>query len=672
MTNRLAQEDSPYLLQHKDNPVNWYPWGDEALAEARRRDRPIFLSIGYSACHWCHVMERESFSNEETAGLLNCNFVCVKVDREERPDIDAVYMDAISALTGRGGWPLSAWLTPDGAPFYGGTYFPDSPRYGAPSFRQVILAVADAWENKRSDINGSAEAIRRSLDQSMHRDHSATEWESVVKQALDGLASAFDPADGGWGPAPKFPSPMVIEFLLMRLRQEESEQIKIQVEKTLEAMAYGGVFDQLRGGFHRYSTDAQWLVPHFEKMLYDNAQLARCYLHAWQALGRDLYRKTAERTLDYLAAEMRHGLGGFFSSQDADSEGEEGTFFLWTAEEIRQALPHHEAESLMRTYGVTDQGNFEANNILHMTAPPNTASDARALDAARSTLLEARNRRTHPGRDEKIVSSWNGLTLAAFADAARAFQSKRYLDLALALAEFAARELVTRDFRVTHTWKDGHRGGLGFLEDYAYLADGFLALYEANFDERWLLYSRSLADRILTDFARTEGGFYDTDKTHERLLIRPRTLQDSPTPSGNAMAATLLLKLAALTAEPKFQEAAEHTLKSAPPAVNAAPQAFAQWLCAHELLRVGLTEIAVVGQPQSPPVTELLAVVNRGYRPFVVTAATPTGEPSNVAPLVDKALPAGTEAAAWICRKQTCSTAISNPVDMEEKLSTFP
>jgi uncharacterized protein YyaL (SSP411 family) len=668
MANHLAAETSPYLLQHAQNPVDWYPWGPEALKKAETEDKPIFLSIGYSACHWCHVMERESFSDAETAARLNEHFVCIKVDREERPDLDAVYMQAVTAMTGRGGWPLSVWLTPQGTPFYGGTYFPDSPRFGMASFRQVILALDEAWRNRRQDIQQAASTLLAGLTQEQASGTAGAE--TVHEEARGRLADSFDPAHGGWGDAPKFPQPMVLEYLLMWLSSTSDPvpDIKDEVDRTLEAMAFGGIYDQLRGGFHRYSTDDRWLVPHFEKMLYDNAQLARCYVHAWQLLGPDLYRRIAEETLEYLIAEMKHPEGGFYSSQDADSEGEEGRFFLWTVDEMEGILDADLARLARETFGMTPNGNFEGSNILWMAAPPGDPSATARLETVRDQLLAVREQRVHPRRDDKILASWNGLALAAFADAGRALDSVRFRDIAVTLGEFLAREMISPEFRTCRSWKDGRRTGMGFLEDYACLAEGFMALYRATFDERWFEQAHGLTRSMIAGFGRDGGGFYDTSAEHESLVVRPRSLQDSPTPSGNSLAATVLLRMAALTGEGRYWDLATETLRQAAPPAGRAPSVFGQWLSAHYLADVGITEVAVVGDLNGPDAVAMTSVLARTYLPRVVVAARRGETPSSIAVLDGREPPAGVEAAAWVCRGQVCSTAIADPAELLERL----
>lgn len=690
MSGRLSNETSPYLLQHADNPVDWYPWSREALDRAVDEDRPIFLSIGYSACHWCHVMERESFSDPATAALLNAHFVCIKVDREERPDLDTIYMDAVTALTGHGGWPLSVWLTPEGTPFYGGTYFPDRPRFGAPSFTQVLQTLSDLWRDRRGEVEQAAGRILAAL--SRQREGLALEADTVHEAALDTLAASFDPTYGGWGDAPKFPQPMVIEYLLMRLRHSPLPGIEAQIRRTLDAMARGGMYDRLRGGFHRYSTDGQWLVPHFEKMLYDNAQLARCYVHAWRVFEDDHYRRTAEETLEYLLAEMRHPEGGFFSSQDADSEGEEGRFFLWTPEEVTAVLGEEDGRIAIRLYGITHEGDIDGRSVLALRGEPGTGAGATTgrgaagagdagdetevtgewLQSIRERLLAARELRERPGRDDKILASWNGLTLAAFSDAGRMPGSERYLDTANALADFLTRSLIEEPATVFRSWKDGRRSGGGFLEDYACLAEGFMALYQATADESRLALALSLADRILAGFSREGGGFYDTASDHERLVVRPMTTQDSPTPSGNALAATVLLKLGAYTGESRFTDAAAATLEAAPAVAVRAPSLFGQWLCALHLAQTGIIEVGWVGEPGAALTAALESTVTQAYLPEAVWAFKTPGSDSIVPLLAGREPPQGSAAAAWVCRAQTCSAALTSPAALAEALGVPP
>ena len=661
MANHLAGESSPYLLQHKDNLVDWYPWGPEATQKARDEDKPIFLSIGYSACHWCHVMERESFTDPGTALLLNDHFVSIKVDREERPDLDEIYMQAVTALTGSGGWPLSAWLTPAGVPFYGGTYFPPSPRWGRPSFGQVLRSIADMWEHRRDEIEQAAATLHD------HLRHEPAETPGTgrgrrVETAAAELAATIDPENGSWGDAPKFPPPLALEFLLAYDVPNRQPHIETAIELTLDAMAAGGIYDHLGGGFHRYSTDEAWLVPHFEKMLYDNAQLARCYLHAWQLLGKPAYRRVTEETLDYLLGSMRHPAGGFCSSEDADSDGEEGAYYVWRPAEIREALPAEDAELFLTAYGVTERGNFEGANILHLALP--AAEDEPRLKSIRTRLLAARDRRNRPARDDKILAGWNGLALTAIAEAGAALGSQRYLEAATHAAEFIAAEMVDAEGRLLHSWKDGKASGDGFLDDYAHVAAGFLALYAATFSERWFSLSRGLLDMVLDHFSRPAGGFFDTSDEHETLILRPRSLQDSPAPSGNSQAATVLARMAAYTGEARYLEAGTRAVEAGPGLIERTPVMFGQWLTATLLLERGTREVAVVGELTGTEGAALLAEIRSALRPDLIVAARPAGRPTVVPLLEDREPATGLNAVAWVCRHATCMPPTGDPTEL--------
>jgi uncharacterized protein YyaL (SSP411 family) len=521
MPNQLINETSPYLLQHADNPVEWYPWGEEALELAREQNKPIFLSIGYAACHWCHVMAHESFEDEDTATLMNVHFVNIKVDREERPDLDNIYMQAVQAMTGSGGWPMTVFLTPDGQPFYGGTYFPPEPRYGMPGFRQLLVSVADAWKNRGDELLQNAEKVTEHIQQSTS---AAAEGQMITPQvlssAISNLASGFDREWGGFGQAPKFPQPMVIEFLLRDYLRSGDVNTLEMAEVTLQKMASGGIYDQVGGGFARYSTDERWLVPHFEKMLYDNAQLARVYLHAWQITGNPLYRRITEETLDYVLREMTHAEGGFYSSQDADSEGVEGKFYVWLAREIKQALGEN-ASLFMTVYDVSEGGNWEGHSILQRVAEPDDVADQFGLtpgeaqakiEAARQKMYQVRTQRVWPGLDDKVLTAWNGLMLAAFAEAGRVLGRQDYVDAATRNAEFLYNTMRTDNGRLLRTWKDGSEPKYNaYLEDYAYLAEGLLALYQTTFEVRWFEWARELVDLMLTHFRDEDnGGFFDT------------------------------------------------------------------------------------------------------------------------------------------------------------------
>jgi uncharacterized protein len=597
MPNRLADETSPYLLQHAENPVDWYPWGPEAFERARAEDKPIFLSVGYSACHWCHVMERESFEDPPTALLLNDNFVPVKVDREERPDVDAVYMDAVHAVAGRGGWPMSVFLTPEGEPFYGGTYFPKDARTGTPSFKEVLDQLASLWDTQRAEVLEAAARLtgemRRVRDTLASSAGSELPGADTLHDAATRLAYEFDEDDGGWGGPPKFPQPMVIEFLLRRFRQTDDGRLMRMVSETLDAMAYGGLYDHLGGGFHRYATDLHWQVPHFEKMLTDNAQLARVYLHAWELTGVDRYRRVAAETLDYVLREMTDPAGGFYSAQDADTEGEEGRFFVWTPEEVRHVLEgttegaNGGTELFLDAYGVTPQGNFEGKTVLHLARPlpelaAHTGIPVDMLDfrlaTMRALLFDAREQRTRPARDEKVLAGWNGLMLGAFASAARILEHEGYRIAAERNAHFLLDEMCTADGRIYRSWKEGRATLNGYLEDYANCAEGLLELFEATGDDRWLAAAGELADSIVEHFSDPAGGFFDTSDDHEQLIVRPKGVQDGAVPSGGSMATGVLLRLAVRTREARYADPAAGALRSVAPVLSRAPLGFAKWL----------------------------------------------------------------------------------------------
>ena len=685
--NRLAHETSPYLLQHKNNPVDWYPWGPEALAKAKAEDRPIFLSIGYAACHWCHVMEGESFEDPDTAALMNELFVNIKVDREERPDLDSIYMNAVVAMTGQGGWPMSVFLTSDGVPFYGGTYFPPRPAHSLPSFQQVLRGVHEAWANRREQVLEGGRSVLDHLRQSESPGLPPGGGElssDTLQTAVKTLWSQFDWRDYGWGGAPKFPQPMTIEFLL-RYHHLTGESTPLEMAvKTLRAMRRGGMYDQLGGGFHRYATDATWLVPHFEKMLYDNAQLARAYLHAWQVTGDPDFRRVTEEILDYVLREMTDASGGFYSSQDADSEGEEGRFFVWSSHEIDEALGA-DAALFQEYYGVRAKGNFEGKNILHVASDLETTArkfnltpdEARThLDSVRRTLFALREKRVKPGLDDKVLAGWNGLMLAVFAEAARALDRADYLRAAVANADFLLATMRAPDgpLRVRRSWRDHRQGdppaaptGNGYLEDYANVAEGLLALYEATFDARYFTAARELIDYALAHFRDPKGGFFDTSDDHETLVTRPKDVQDNAVPSGNAMAATVLLKLTLLTAEMRYAEIAADALRAVQPILTQHPTAFAQWLCAAAFALGEAREVALVGDPARDDMRALLQVIFGSYRPFKVVALKRPGEASPV-PLLASREQIGGKATAAVCFNFACRLPVTEAAMLKEQL----
>ncbi len=658
MPNRLSDESSPYLQQHAENPVDWYPWGDEAIEKAEAEDKPIFLSIGYSACHWCHVMERESFQDEETAEILNDHFVSVKVDREERPDLDRIYMRAVQALTGSGGWPMSVFLTPDGKPFYAGTYFPPVPRHGMPSFKHVLRTIAEAWQNRREELVEGGQRVVDTIEREMaaRAEEQELEGESL-DQAFRSLRRDYDRTHGGWDGAPKFPQPMAIEFLLRRHHRTEASDALHMVVDTLDAMARGGIYDQIGGGFHRYSVDAGWRIPHFEKMLYDNAQLARVYLHGWQVTGEPLFRAVVEETLDYVVREMTDPAGGFYATQSAETEGEEGKFFAWSAEEIEAVLGEG-ADRFAALYGVTSRGNFEGKNVLAFSG---TWEDRQALAEARRRLFEAREQRVRPERDEKVLTSWNGLMLGAFAEAGESLERDDYLEVAEHNAAFLLDQLRSAGGGLLHTWRDGQAKGRGYLEDYTHLVDGLIALYHATFAPRWYVAAAELTQLVLTRFTDPEGGFFDTTEAHEELFTRPRSLQDAALPSGNAMAAWVLLRMSQLAVEPDYADAARTVLRQVQPLVARYPLGFGAWLTALDYALAKTREIAIVGDPDAVDVQAALRICRDGYRPYQVLAV---GEPDTApaaVPLLEGRKRVNRRATVYVCVDFTCREPITEP-----------
>lgn len=680
MANRLSQETSPYLLQHADNPVDWYPWGDEALERARRENKPILLSIGYAACHWCHVMAHESFENPRIAALMNDLFINIKVDREERPDLDAIYMQAVQTLTGRGGWPMTVFLMPDGVPFYGGTYFPPEDRHGMPGFPRVLLSIADAYRTRREDVNSSGEELLRHLRQNegLHGDDGEFD-SSLLDAAYQQLRQQFDQRNGGLGGAPKFPQPMTLEFLLRTyVRTGEREALAL-VELTLRKMAAGGIYDQLGGGFHRYSTDAVWLVPHFEKMLYDNAQLARVYLAAFQLTAEPLYRRVVEETLDYVLREMTGPEGNFYSTQDADSDGVEGKFFVWTADEVEAALGAEDAALLSGYFDVTGHGNWEGKNILHIPRSVEQVATVagvtserlqQAIARGRRLLFERREQRVKPGLDDKTLTAWNGLMLRAFAEAGRALERDDYLQAAVRNAEFIRRSL-TRDGRLLRSYRAGQSKLNGYLEDYSFLLNGLLSLYEATFDSRWFIWSLDLARTMIDDFSDpTQAGFFDTSAGHEALVLRPRDLFDNATPSGNSAAAEALLRLTAFTGDEEFEQHALALLRLLRPAMIRLPSGFGRMLCAADFALAARKEVAIIGRLQADDTRALRRAVFRPYLPATVVAgAAPNDRQAEAAvPLLQGRVTESTRALAYVCERFTCRAPVSEPAQLTAEL----
>jgi uncharacterized protein YyaL (SSP411 family) len=669
MANLLAEETSPYLLQHKDNPVDWRPWGPEALAHATEEDKPILLSIGYSACHWCHVMEHESFEDPETAALMNESFVCIKVDREERPEVDDIYMEAVQGMTGQGGWPLTVFLDSEGVPFYGGTYFPPEPRGGLPSFRQVLEATAGAYRGQREELREASSRIRQSLGAVAQVEQSQEPLtESILDQAITGLQAGFDRANGGFGGAPKFPPASVLELMLAR---GETEPVRL----TLDKMMHGGIYDQLCGGFHRYSVDPTWLVPHFEKMLYDNALLARAYLHGWQMMGEQRWMRICGETLDWALREMRGPEGGFYSALDADSEGEEGRFYVWDEDEMRETLadtglPAESIERVLGYWGVSAAGNFEGKNILHVplgpgaTAPPD-------LGDARTALFARRDKRIRPGLDDKRICSWNALMIAALADAGAAMGRDDYLDAASACARFALESMRDPQGRLLRTWKDGEGRLNAYLEDHAFLLEGLLRLYEATLEVRWFDAARETADAMIERFGDDErGGFFTTSHDHEELIARRKDVGDHPIPSGNSSAAYGLLRLAALTGESGYEERAVGGMRLFAPAATRHPDAFGHLLQAIDFHLSSTREVALVapanGTRARDPLDELARVVHATHRPHIVLAG---GNEGSERPELLRERPAVEgKPAAYVCEHFACKEPVTEPKELEAQL----
>ena len=666
MTNRLASETSPYLLQHKDNPVDWFPWGDEAAARAKDEDKPILLSVGYSACHWCHVMERESFEDEATAATMNENFICVKVDREERPDLDAVYMDAVQTMTGHGGWPMTVFLTPDGKPFYGGTYFPPTDRHGMPAFRRVLLGVSDAWDNRREEVVQQGESLLDHMASAVRIERSPEPITSeIVQDALAALARDFDATNGGFGGAPKFPQPPVLD-LLQRLASGGHEEAGRVLHRTLDAMATGGIFDQLGGGFHRYSVDAQWLVPHFEKMLYDNALLVRTYARAAATTGSSLYRRAAEMTVTWMLDEMRDDSGGFWAALDADSEGEEGLFYLWQPDEVSQALGDR-AEKAARAWGVTPQGNFEGRSILTNAG----VLDLEELEDERRLLLEARARRVRPATDTKVISAWNCMAVAGLAEAGALLERADWVEVARDVMTFLL-DAMRIDGRLMRTYArssgDPVVKHLGVCEDYAYALEACLALFEATGEPRWLNEARSLADDAIRLFADESGAFYATGTDAPRLVARPKDLYDSPSASANSVLALELQRLTLLTGDRSYEDAALRAMEPVAAIARRAPTGFGHLLSAVAFYANVPKEVVVI-EPQVPGESrsELRQVALTTYLPYRVLLLGTDELDEALSPLLEgkQARVVGT---AYVCTRGVCKNPTDDPEELRAQL----
>ncbi|HBY96916.1 MAG: thioredoxin domain-containing protein [Ardenticatenaceae bacterium] len=671
MANRLANETSPYLLQHKENPVDWYPWSEEALRRAREEDKPIFLSIGYSACHWCHVMEHESFEDPGTAAIMNENFISIKVDREERPDLDAIYMDAVQAMTGSGGWPMSVFLTPEGVPFYGGTYFPSQPQYGMPAFKQVLTGVANVYHERRGDVEQQG---RQLLDHLQARARLASRDETlnaeILHRATSMLLRHADMQWGGFGQAPKFPQPMALAFLLRAEARSDNQNARAALRRTLNRMARGGIYDQIGGGFHRYATDQRWLVPHFEKMLYDNGQLVRLYLHAWQRYGDELYRQVAVETLEYVRRQMTHPAGGFYSSQDADSEGEEGKFFVWEPAEMQAVLSPAEWRVVQAYYNVTPGGNWEGKTILWVPRDPDVVAEQLAmteaemtvlLEAAKAKLFEVRSRRVPPGKDTKVLTAWNGLMLAAFAEAARVLHRDDYRQVAERNAEFVLTHLRTAGGSLLRSWREGEAKITAFLEDYAALVFGLVKLYEATFEPRWLREASALTEVMAARYwDEDQGGFFDTAAARGGLIVRPKEVIDNATPSGNSLAATALLQLAAYLGDEQMRRAADQTLRLVGQAAGEQPLGFGQWLVAMDFYLSTPLEFALVGSSEG--LEPFLRVIEERYLPNKLIAGQAPGEElGDFIPLLADRTQRDGQPTAYLCQHFTCKAPTTDP-----------
>ena len=683
-TNRLIHETSPYLLQHAHNPVNWNPWGEEAFAEARRENKPILLSIGYSACHWCHVMEHESFENEDIAALMNENFVNIKVDREERPDLDQIYMNAVQMMTHHGGWPMTVFLTPEGVPYYGGTYFPPEDRHNMPGFPRVLIALSEAYRERPDEIAETTTSIRKELERlNAAQETSELLTKDLLDSAFRGIVRNYDQINGGFGSAPKFPPAMVLEFLLRTYHRTQTPQALEIVSQTCSKMAEGGIYDQLGGGFHRYSTDSKWLVPHFEKMLYDNALLSRVYLHHYQATGDDKAREVAEGILDYVVREMTAPQGGFYSTQDADSEGVEGKFFVWSWNEIQELLGDQPAKVFCDYYNVTTEGNFEGANILNVTrSTPEVASRNKmevadleaSLAESRKKLYEEREKRVKPDRDEKILTAWNGMMLASFAEAGAILERDDYSDIARRNARFIL-ETLRNDGLLLRTYKDGVAKLNGYLEDYAFLSEGLLTLYETTGDLEWLQACLQVTAKMVEEFWDDDaGGFFFTGKSHETLIVRSKDFFDNATPSGNSVAAEVLLRLALLTDNEDYRRRGTTILRLMAQAMNRYPAGFGRALGALDFYLSSPKEIAIIGEPQSPATRLLKREVWQRYLPNKVIAAARPDDPSavEIIPMLRGRSTPDEHPIAYVCEHYVCKKPVTNPSELAAQLEEKP
>ena len=680
-TNRLIRESSPYLLQHAHNPVDWYPWSGEAFEKAKKEDKPVFLSIGYSTCHWCHVMERESFEDEKIAEIMNEYFVSIKVDREQRPDVDEIYMNAVVMMTGSGGWPLSVFLTPDGKPFYGGTYFPPRDAFGRPGFERVLLSIADAWKNRRQELLGSATKMSELLQSPAVSTGKSNLSPEILDRAFASFQNSFDPVNGGFGAAPKFPQPVNLSMLLSYWhRTAESHALKM-VEKTLDSMAAGGIYDHIGGGFHRYSTDARWLVPHFEKMLYDQALLSKVYIQAYQITKKEKYAQIAREIFDYVLRDMTAPAGGFYSAEDADSEGKEATFYLWGPEQVDSVLDEEQARLFKAYYGVSNKGNFEeGKTILNISASikeleekfqKDGAELEKILSAARAKIFQQREKRTRPHQDEKIITAWNGLMISSLAYGGAVLEQEKYIEAAGRSAEFILSTL-RQNGRLMRYCRDGHVVQKAFLDDYAFTAMALLDLYEATFDVKWLIEAKALTEQMIELFADMHnGGFFLTGNDGEKLIARTKPGTDGVIPSGNSVAALVLLKLGRFTMDEHFTEQGGKVLEAFSQQLQRAPAYSSAMLRALGFRLGPAQEIIIAGDADKPDVKKMLKLV---HGTFLSNAVVLLHEPEkadstlyNIVPFIKNQTAAGDKATAYVCENYACKEPINN-IDEFEKL----
>ena len=675
MSNHLVNSTSPYLLQHAENPVDWYPWGKESLEKARVEDKPIFLSIGYSACHWCHVMAHESFEDPEVAAIMNNNFINIKVDREERPDLDSIYMSAVVSLTGQGGWPMSVFLTPELIPFYGGTYFPPQPRYGMPAFKQVLIQLASLWQNDRAQILQAGKNLVSALSSKSERETSSG---SIPKEGLAKatreLIKTYDWQHGGWGRAPKFPQPMALDFLLRRHVGGDAGALQV-VAHALNAMARGGMYDVLGGGFSRYSTDNDWLIPHFEKMLYDNAQLSLVYLHAWQITRNPQYRKVVEQTLEFVKKEMLDPDGGFYSSLDADSEGIEGKYYVWTLDEIRKAFG--EKDDLFESaYGITSAGNWEGKIVLRRVMSDSELASQFKLNVdevqsrlaeRQAQLLTVRNNRIRPGTDDKVLTFWNGLMLATFAEAARAFNNAEYLHIAQNNANFILTSLRVEG-NLRRAWRKGRVSAEVFLEDYAALILGLIELYQTDFDNRWYQEAYALTQEMINLFINSRGGFFDTTSEAETIIQRPQELQDHATPSGNALAVEALLKMAAFSENEEYRQLADNAFGLIADLSADYPTAFSRWLSAADFNLNQVRQIALIGELANEKTKMFLQEIRHNFLPNTIVAVSTSPPPHGSPKLLSDRPMIGETATVYICEGFVCQKPITTIKELKGQL----